>query len=61
VEAMQRYGHLRLDAAVQQRLLAMSAATIDRLLQPVREAGKHGRRRSAINTPLRKHCGEDVQ
>ena len=32
----------------------MSAATIDRLLQPVREAGKQGRRRSGISTPLRK-------
>jgi hypothetical protein len=32
----------------------MSAATMDRLLKPVREAGKLKRRRSHINTPLRK-------
>jgi hypothetical protein len=32
----------------------MSAATMDRILKPVREAGKQGRRRSGINTPLRK-------
>jgi hypothetical protein len=54
VEAMERYGHLQLDVEVRRLLLAMSAATMDRILKPVREAGKQGRRRSAINTPLRK-------
>lgn len=54
VEAMERHGHLRLDAEVRQRLLAMSAATMDRLLKPVRDIGKQGRRRTSISTPLRK-------
>ncbi len=54
VDAMERHEHLQLDAEVRRLLLAMSAATMDRILKPVREAGKQGRRRSAINTPLRK-------
>jgi integrase-like protein len=53
VEAMERHGHLKLDAEVRPRLLAMSAATMDRRLQHIREAGKQKRRRSRINTPLR--------
>lgn len=54
VDAMERYGHLQLEVEVRRRLLTMSAATMDRLLKPVREAGKQGRRRSGINTPLRR-------
>jgi hypothetical protein len=54
VEAMERHGHLKLDEAVRPRLLAMSAATMDRRLQHIREAGNLRRRRSRINTPLRK-------
>jgi hypothetical protein len=54
VEAMERHGHLKLDAEVRPRLLAMSAATMDRRLQHIREAGNQRRRRSRINTPLRK-------
>jgi hypothetical protein len=54
VDAMERHEHLQLDVEVRRLLLAMSAATMDRILKPVREAGKQGRRRSAINTPLRK-------
>jgi hypothetical protein len=54
VEAMERHGHLQLDAEVRERLLSMSAATMDRLLQTVRERGRAGRRRSGISTPLRK-------
>lgn len=54
VGAMERYGHLQLEAEVRRRLLGMSAATMDRLLKPVREAGKGARRRSGINTPLRR-------
>src|SRR5882724_7171759 len=34
--------------------LAMSAATMDRLLTTVRDTAKHGRRRTIVNTPLRK-------
>jgi hypothetical protein len=54
LDAMERHGHLQLDAEVRRRLLVMSAATMDRLLKPMREAGKQGRRRSGINTPLRR-------
>jgi hypothetical protein len=54
VDAMERHGHLHLDAEVRDRLFCMSAATMDRLLQTVRESGKQGRRRSGISTPLRK-------
>lgn len=54
VDAMERHGHLRLDAAVRESLLSMSAATMDRLLTNVRGMAKQGRRRTMINTPLRK-------
>src|SRR5204862_2365619 len=43
-----------LDAAVRESLLSMSAATMDRLLTTVRDTAKQGRRRTMINTPLRK-------
>ena len=46
VESMERHGHLGLDSQVRQRLLAASAATLDRLLQPIRTpAGRRLRRR----------------
>ena len=54
VDAMERHGHLQLEAEVRRRLLAMSAATMDRLLEPVRKAGQQRRRRSHLNTALRK-------
>jgi hypothetical protein len=54
MEAMERHGHLKLDTAVRESLLSMSAATMDRLLTTVRDAAKQGRRRTMINTPLRK-------
>src|SRR5215472_15809618 len=34
IDAMERHGHLKLDAVVRSRLLGISAATIDRLLRP---------------------------
>jgi hypothetical protein len=40
---MERHGHLTLDPIVRQLLLAVSPATIDRLLAPIR--GTAGRRR----------------
>jgi hypothetical protein len=52
--SMERNGHLRLDPAVKDRLLQMSAATIDRLLRPVRALAKQDRRKVSVNTPLRK-------
>jgi hypothetical protein len=54
LDAMERHGHLHLEAEVRQRLLAMSAATMDRLLRAVRETGRQGRRKPGISTPLRK-------
>jgi hypothetical protein len=55
VDAMERHGHLQLEPEARSRVLAMSAATMDRVLKPVRDMGKYGRRRSGINnTPLRK-------
>ena len=54
VESMEHHGHLCLDREVRERLLGMSAATIDRLLRPVRASAKQGRRRASLNTPLRK-------
>jgi hypothetical protein len=38
--AMERHGHLNLDASVRDRLLLVSAATIDRLLAPVRSRAR---------------------
>ena len=43
VESMEHHGHLDLDPEVRQRLLAASAATLDRLLKPARGAAS-GRR-----------------
>jgi hypothetical protein len=54
VESMEHHGHLCLDVEVRERLLRMSAATIDRLLRPVRASAKQGRRKASLNTPLRK-------
>ncbi len=45
IESMERHGHLRLDPVVRSAVLDVSAATIDRLLRPVREASGRGRRR----------------
>ena len=44
VEAMERHGHLDVDQIVRDKVLTVSAATIDRLLKPVRTKTK--RRRS---------------
>jgi hypothetical protein len=45
IEAMECHGHLKLDPSVRVRLLAVSAATIDRLLSPVRRQARGGKRR----------------
>ena len=44
VEAMERHGHVNLEPSVRSGLLAMSAATIDRRLEPCREGAKRRRR-----------------
>ena len=48
VESMERHGHLDLDLEVRERLPAASAATLDRLLKPVRStvSGRRRRRRN---------------
>ena len=53
VGSMERHGHLQLDPEVRQRLLKMSAATMDRLLKAIRAVSNTGRRRSGIRAVLR--------
>lgn len=66
VPAMERSGHLDLDRRVRERVLAMSAATIDRLLKEVRIQAGRGRRRNsapavAKEIGLRTYAGwEDI-
>jgi hypothetical protein len=54
VPAMERHGHLALDEVVRSRLLAVSAATIDRLLRPVRARSGAGRRRPGATSAIRR-------
>ena len=58
VESMESHGHLDLDPEIRERLLAASAATLDRLLKPVRVtvASRRKRRRNLSpgrNIPVR--------
>ncbi len=66
VESMERHGHLALDPEVRDRLLAASAATLDRLLKPIRPvAGSRRRRRRkqsmGIRIPVRTYSGTYLQ
>ncbi len=55
IAAMERHGHLVLDPGMRERLEAISAATIDRILGPVRkQAGGRGRRRTAPSSAIRR-------
>jgi len=54
VEAMERHGHVQLAPEVRARLLAMSAATIDRALGDVRRQAGTARRRSAPSAAIRR-------
>ena len=54
LEAMDRHGHLALDAAVRSRLLTMSAATIDRALGEQRIVGGRKRRRLGPASAVRR-------
>ncbi len=55
VVAMERHGHLHLEAEVHGALLEMSAATIDRVLKEVRrEAKGRSRRRSSVPSGVRR-------
>lgn len=56
VEAVERKGHLSLDSEVRDRLLCMSASTIDRLLASVRRQAKEKKKRR--NAP--KKAGKQV-
>jgi hypothetical protein len=52
VDAMERHGHLKLDPEARGRLLKVSAATIDRLLSPIRDrtqSRKKCRRRPKVS------------
>jgi hypothetical protein len=54
VEAMERHGHLQLVQEVRTKLLAMSAATIDRALRDIRQHGTATRRRAAPSAAVRR-------
>ena len=54
VDALERHGHLDLDADTRRLLLAMSAATADRLLYSTRHAGSSRPRARASRSPTLK-------
>jgi hypothetical protein len=53
VEALERHGHLHLSDACREHLLAMSAATADRLLRASRAQGRHGLSTTRAGTLLK--------
>lgn len=53
IAAMERHGHLALDPIVRQHRLAISPATIDRLLAPIRGAAGHRRKRKRATNSSR--------
>jgi hypothetical protein len=46
--SLERHGHLKLDEAIRSKVLAMSAATIDRLLRAARQATRGKKRRRVV-------------
>ena len=54
VPALERHGHLRLNDVIRGNVLAMSAATIDRLLRPARKLAKPSRPRRIVPEPRRR-------
>lgn len=52
--ALERNGHLKLEAEIRPKILAMSAATIDRLLQMPRRAGRGQKRPRVVPEPWRR-------
>ena len=52
--ALERHGHLRLNEEIRRSMLAMSAATVDRLLRPARRLAKPSRPRRIVPEPRRK-------
>jgi hypothetical protein len=51
ITALERHGHLALDATVRERLLSVSAATIDRLLASVRHTASGRKKRRTRTKP----------
>ena len=51
IQALEQHGHLALDGSVRQRLREVSAATIDRLLAPVRSTVSGRKRRKTPKKP----------
>jgi len=37
IEAMERYGHLKLGSSIREKILLISAASIDRILKPIKK------------------------
>jgi hypothetical protein len=52
--ALERNGHLKLEESIRSKLLAMSAATIDRLLRTPRSAARPQKRRRVVPEPRRR-------
>ena len=46
--SLERHGHLKLDEAIRAKVLAMSAATIDRLLRVARQATRGKKQRRVV-------------
>ena len=56
--AMERHGHLNLDPEIRQKVVAVSAATIDRVLTPVRKTAgmrrrRHGKKKVSKQIPIK--------
>ena len=58
IDAMERHGHLDLDAVIREKLLRLSAATIDRALRETRERIDGQRKR---RTPNRRRLGDSAE
>ena len=61
VESLERHGHLALDPEVRGRLLAASAATLDRLLKPVRPTAGSRQQTPASTIDGQTHPGTNLQ
>jgi hypothetical protein len=56
--AMERHGHLSLDPEIRKKVVAVSAATIDRVLTPVRQSAgmrrrRHGKKKVSKEIPIK--------
>ncbi len=56
VESLERHGHLDLDPGVRRRLFSASAATIDRLLRPIREQADRRSTTASRSRSLNMRC-----